>query len=114
MPKYVLIETEQFEIADHPEFSGDFHQARLFGDSFEMPEPVASRAISEGAAILPEDIFAALGFTDAEIEKYPNRRTQQSAPADWQAKHKAARVALHNVREELKATAPKTVAESAA
>jgi hypothetical protein len=103
MSKYVLIETEQFEIGDHPEFSGPVHQARLFGDVIDMPEAVATRAISEGAAILPQDLFASLGFTDAEIEKYPNKRTQQTAPADWQAKHLAARIALHGLREELKA-----------
>lgn len=90
-----------FEITDHPEFSGELHLQRVFGEALEMPDAVANRAIHEGAALLPEHVFAAVGFTAEEIAKYPNPRVQTNAPESWKAKHLAARIALHDYRAQL-------------
>lgn len=109
MSKYVMM-GGPFEITDHPEFSGQQHQERVFGDALEMPDALANRAISEGAALLPEKLFAAVGFTAEEIKKYPNARVQTNAPESWKQKHYKARLALHDYRLQL-AAAPATTEE---
>jgi hypothetical protein len=111
MSKFVLI-GGPFEISDHPEFAGQAHAERVFGDVLEMPDELANRAISEGAAMLPEATFQKCNFSVEEIKAYPNPRLQVGAPASWHKKHLAARLLLHDYREQL--ANPKPVAPAPA
>lgn len=90
-----------FEIYDSP-FSGDSHLFRCtLGSVFAISEDDARKAVSQGAALLPKETFDGLAFTEAELKKYPNARMQAEAPADFQAKLLAARIAVHNYRAQI-------------
>jgi hypothetical protein len=101
MARFVLI-GGPFQIVG-TQFSGEAHTELPLGSVLEMPEELAHGAIRDGAAILPEETFQTLGFTKEELEKYPNAKLQTSATPEFHAKHKAGRMALHDLRESLKA-----------
>ena len=98
MANYVLVGGD-FHILDTPYSTPP--EGGVFGTVYDIPQPLADKAISEGAALLPEALFAQVGFTAEEIKDYPNPRMQKNAPVDWKLKHKAALDALHNYRAQL-------------
>jgi len=73
-----------------------------FGEVVELSEADATAAICGNFPVIPDAEFQACGFTDAELSEYayPGPRTECSE--DFAAKWKAARVALHEIRERLK------------
>lgn len=90
-----------FEVYDS-KLSGDAHLSGcVLGAPFEMDEEVASRAIVDGAALLPAESYDEIGFTADELKNYPNARAQASAPVAMQQKLLAARIALHDYRAQL-------------
>jgi hypothetical protein len=72
--------------------SGSFHimdtafKGEVFGQQIELPEDLATRAVQDGAVMLPKDQFDAFGFTPEEIAAYPNSLARMSAPSDFLAK----------------------------
>jgi hypothetical protein len=100
--KYILI-GGPFEVYD-TQHSGEGHLASCtLGGEFEMDQALAERAIVEGAALLPASAFEALPkpFTAEELKRYPNPRLQAAAPPDFHEKLLAARIALHDFRQQL-------------
>lgn len=73
-----------------------------FGEMVELSEAESAGAIKGNFPILPDAEFQACGFTDVELSEYayPGPRTECSE--EFAAKWKAARVALHEIRERLK------------
>lgn len=79
---------------------GEIHLKAL-GQPAELSAELANEAVLGGCAILPEETFAEIGFTEAECKQfaYPAQRTDASA--EFAAKHKAALIAVHGWRESL-------------
>lgn len=74
---------------------------RFFGQQVQMDEQTARDAVLGGCAIIPEEDFAKCGFTAAELRDYANPGPRSAAPAEFQAKYRAALTKLHEVRTEL-------------
>lgn len=74
-----------------------------FGEPIEMTPEVGAAAIAGDVPIIPDAEFKACKFTPEELEEYayPGPRTEPSA--EFAVKWKGARIALHNIREKLKA-----------
>jgi hypothetical protein len=53
-------------------------------------------------ALLPEEQFAEVGFTEAEIAKYAYPGARINAPEEFTAKYRAALIALHEYRMSIK------------
>jgi hypothetical protein len=65
-----------------------------FGQKVEIEdEQTALRAIC-----LPEVAFAAIGFTEQELEDFKNPGSHPDAPAEFQQKKREAHIALHRLR----------------
>ena len=76
-------------------------------ESFGQPVPLGE---TEGAAlivgnlpILPDAEFQSCGFTAEELERYKYPGPREGCTPEFAEKWKAARLALHEVRERLKA-----------
>lgn len=74
---------------------------RLYGQSVELPDGVARDAITGGCALIPDRDFTELGFTPEELSIYQHPGPRQNASPEFQAKHRQALLALHNLREQL-------------
>lgn len=93
-PLFVLV-SGSFQVMDTP------HSGDVFGQVLELPQAIAHRAVQDGAALLPKELFDTLGFTVQEIAAWPNAKVRAEAPAEFQAKFKAALEALHVFRASL-------------
>ena len=69
-----------------------------FGQKVQLAEDVAITAIAGGAALLPEEKFVAVGFTDEELKDYAYPGQREGAPEAFAAKLLAARIAVHDCR----------------
>jgi hypothetical protein len=56
---------------------GRIHMVR-FGQRYQMPEDVAKAAIKGGCALIPEEDFNALGFTDEDMKIWSDPMVQDS------------------------------------
>ena len=83
---YRFIGTESF-VADK--------KLERFGQAIELT-PEAARATD--APIIPEEAFAAHGFTPEELDAYAYPGPRQDAPEEFKQKCLKARIALHDFR----------------
>ena len=70
-----------------------------FGERVELDADLAADAVDGGAAILPDALFASVGFTPAELERYAEIGSHFDAPPEFLAKKKAALLKMHQWRE---------------
>ncbi len=71
----------------HAEIGGQV--AERFGQPIDMPEDLYLE-IRHKIPLLPEEDFAALGFSEGELQKYSLPRTWATAPQEFQDKKEAA------------------------
>lgn len=77
-----------------------------FGERVEMPKAEAEAAVRDrDAALIPDDAFAKLGITDAELLQHYTVGLHSLAPADFIKKRDAAWAALRAYRDKLQNTA---------
>ena len=94
-------------------------KARKFGVRIELEEPLARELLCapgnpmKGVPMLPEAIFARIGFSEAELARYPWPSSQLDAPANVQAKKQTALDELHRLRLRLARGEPLIPEESA-
>lgn len=72
-----------------------------FGQAVELSEADGAAAISGNFPILPDAEFQACGFTPEELTEYAYPGPRSECSMVFAEKWKAARVALHEVRERL-------------
>jgi len=82
-------------------------QFRRFGQKAELDDVIVKHAVSQGVQLIPEAEFDAIGFTDAELAKFPSAISHMAAPDEFKRKKATALVALAEYRASL---APPTAA----
>lgn len=84
---------------------------KLFGQPIQMPDEEAHAAIVHNLPVLPDPLFMACGFTDAELKQFatPVSRIRPDLPGPaqdafdaFEPKWRLARIKLHELRESLK------------
>lgn len=99
---------DRCEIGGHPLLD-------RFGQTIDLPVPLARDLILGGgsaagwagaSALLPDDRFQAVGFTDVDLKDFSMPGSHADAPVEFKNKKTAALVALHMLREEIEAGAP--------
>lgn len=71
-----------------------------FGQPIELSGETAKVAILGGAALLPEETFAGIGFTADELERYAYPGARISASGDFLVKFHLAHVKMAELRSE--------------
>jgi hypothetical protein len=76
-------------------------ELKTIGQKIELPDEQATDLIRHprGAAIIPDDEFSAIGFTDAELQRYGRKGSQVNAPAEFKDKIEQARQVLVDLRQ---------------
>jgi hypothetical protein len=75
-----------------------------FGQKVQLPAADAKH--ERGPAVIPEERFAEIGFTDEELEKYAYPGPRTDAPSEFQKKLKAALEARHEYVYETRKVTP--------
>ena len=88
----------------------------VFGQLIELPSDLVRDAVLGGAAIIPDTLFSTVGFTDQELEQWPDHNGHasfdqnpmtgkqewtQNAPDSFMDKKKKALLLLHDYRQKL-------------
>ena len=81
-----------------------------FGQAVELSEDSGAAAIRGNCPILSEQDFQARGFTSDELKEYAYPGPREECSPEFGKKWFAARLALHEVRENLKTGGPLVVA----
>jgi hypothetical protein len=76
----------------------------VFGQSIELDQADAERAILQNAALVPEADFEGVGFTQQELEQYSSISLHEGAPAEFLEKRKQVWSILHAHRQSLLAS----------
>lgn len=77
-----------------------------FGEGVELSEESGAAAIRGSSPILPDANFQECGFTAAELAEYAYPGPREECSPQFAEKWKAARLALHEVRERLRSGGP--------
>ncbi len=75
-----------------------------FGQRIELDDKLAEIVIKGGGAILPEDKFKAISFTDEELKDFAYPGARENAPESFKARVKAAHIAFCDHKQALEAT----------
>lgn len=65
---------------------GGYPALRSFGQKIELPDDIAADAVRGNLPIIPESQFAALGFTDEELQKYQTPVSRRTATQSFNRK----------------------------
>lgn len=74
-----------------------------FGQAFELPDAEANSAMARNLPALPDLDFEACGFTSKELDRYAYAAARSECDPIFAEKWLKARIALHNIREGLRA-----------
>jgi hypothetical protein len=84
-----------------------------FGQKVEMPDALAKEAKTQGAALVPEDQFSTIGFSEDELKAYRDHSAHRNAPESFLNKRSAAWKLVHEAPvEKPVAVAPKKTAQT--
>lgn len=86
------------------------HKVTKFGEAIELSDGSGVAAIRGNSPIVPDSEFQACGFTAEELSEYAYPGPRGECSAEFGRKWFAARLALHEIRERLKAGGPLVVA----
>jgi hypothetical protein len=89
-------------VGDHVDLFSPSIALRRFGQKVELDDALAKHAALGGAQLIPEAEFDAIGFTDAELLKYPSAISHMKAPEDFKRRKKVALIALYDFVKTLK------------
>jgi hypothetical protein len=90
-------------IGDCAEIYNPAYQFRRFGQKADLDDALAKHVVSQGVQLIPEAEFEAIGFTDAELAKYPSAISHMNATDEFKRKKATAMVALAEYRQSLAA-----------
>ena len=80
---------------------GDSIRLIRFGQSVELSDEQARNAVLGGCALVPDEAFTEIGFTNAELTSFASVGSHERAPADFLDRKKRALLAAHELRERL-------------
>ncbi|CAB4130888.1 hypothetical protein UFOVP130_42 [uncultured Caudovirales phage] len=88
-------------VGSYCEIDGGRIKLEQFGQRVELPDNVAEIVVRGNGAIIPEDQFTAIGFTDQELVDYAFPGQRAGAPEEFRERVKAAHIAFHDYRQSL-------------
>jgi hypothetical protein len=78
---------------------GDSIRLIRFGQSVELSDEQARNAVLGGCALVPDEAFTEIGFTNAELSSFASVGSHERAPAEFIDKKRRALMAAHELRE---------------